>query len=56
MKKVDFRALGMALALTGSVLLGAVLSTLLVKYVNPVVTAILLIVVLVVFFYFVFKD
>ena len=56
MKKIDFKALGRALALTGSVLVGALIGTLLVKYASPVVTMTLLVLLLVVFFYFVFKD
>jgi F0F1-type ATP synthase assembly protein I len=54
--KIDKRALGTSLLLTGSVLLGALVGTLLVKYANPAITMTLLIGVMIVFFYFVFKD
>lgn len=54
--KIDKRALGTSLLLTGSVLLGALVGSLLVKYANPAITTTFMILVLVVFFYFVFKD
>ncbi len=54
--KIDKRALGTSLLLTGSVLLGALVGTLLVKYANPAITMTLLIGVMIGFFYFVFKD
>ena len=56
MSKLDVKALGKALLLTGSVLLGALIGTLLVKYASPVVATTFMIGLLVVFFYFVFKD
>jgi len=56
MKKIDFKALGMALALTGSILVGALIGTLLVKYASPAITTTLLVLLLVAFFYFLFKD
>ena len=54
--KIDKRALGTSLLLTGSVLLGALVGVLLVKYANPAITMTLLIGVMIGFFYFVFKD
>ena len=56
MSKLDLKALGTSLLLTGSILLGALVGTLLVKYANPAITMTLLIGVMIVFFYFVFKD
>jgi uncharacterized membrane protein YfcA len=56
MSKLDLKALGTSLLLTGSILLGALVGTLLVKYANPAITTTFMILVLVVFFYFVFKD
>ena len=54
--KIDKRALGTSLLLTGSVLLGALVGALVVKYANPAITTTFMIGLMVVFFYFVFKD
>lgn len=56
MSKLDKRALATALIMTGSVLLGSLIGTLLVKYASPMFTMAFMVTLLVVFFYFIFKD
>jgi hypothetical protein len=55
-KLIDVKALGKALMLTGSVLLGAILAVLLVKYASSTVISVLMVLLMVGFFYFIFKD
>ena len=54
--KIDKRALGISLLLTGGTLFVTTLVALLVQYANPTFLFALVIVALVVFFYFLFKD
>lgn len=54
--KIDKRALGVSLLLTGGTLFVTTLMAFLVQYANPMFLFALVIVALVVFFYFVFKD
>ena len=54
--KIDKRALGVSLLLTGGTLFVTTLVAFLVQYANPMFLFALVIVALVVFFYFLFKD
>lgn len=54
--KMDLKALSKSMMLTGSLLLGLVVGSLLVKYANPVVAMIFLLLILIVFFYVILKD